>query len=726
MGFKIEQWSRRDIGYLAAMALILWAIYLKTMSPAFPANDSPETISAAFELGIQHPPGYPLHTLLGRLAILASPGGSPAWDLNCLSAALGVCAAVMAAFCAREYAGPSPAGWTAAFFACGLWRSAWEQATEAKGGIYLLNLSACLGLLAIFINFWRRESPAAIRLFFLLSGLALANHYMSALLFFAPLAAFSLRKKPGAWPQAAWMLPGLSLYLVLPMRASWEPFNNLGDASSLSGFLWVVLRRGYSQMGLTGDWGIAADQARLWALHTLSFGAYAVAPLALGGLWFMRREKPLLSALLAGLYGVFFVSVVLINRTLADVRWLADIFMLPGQALLGIAAAAGLLAMADMAGQRRLALPLALALAAGLGLSHYAELDRSGDFTAYDFGANMLDALPRGAFYAADGDYHYMPLLYRQQVQGRRQDAELLVATMMADGSYRQRLFRRRGVRVAGQGATAALEDLASQAGLWVSPFHPSLPAEAVAPKAFWQHGLAMQLTASGGPEMAPAKDWVLRLDPREKPEPLGHSLLPWYAVALVNAGNQYDLISRPAEAALAYQMALQMPGDKPKSHLLYNLGRALEKSNDMAGAMMAYQNSLEAEPGLEPSRQRAAALAGDNARWKAEIARADACATRGDAACALPIYRAAASHGYQNAALWRNIGVLSFQRGDFKAADAAFARAQPFAPSDPVIYKYRVMTLQRVGSMQALRDWLSQGVRMTGDPDLKHLLESL
>ncbi len=69
MSFKIEHPKRLALGGATA-ALALWWLYLRTLSPAFPPNDSPETIAAAWSLGIQHPPGYPLATLLGRVAIV--------------------------------------------------------------------------------------------------------------------------------------------------------------------------------------------------------------------------------------------------------------------------------------------------------------------------------------------------------------------------------------------------------------------------------------------------------------------------------------------------------------------------------------------------------------------------------------------------------------------------------------------------------------------------------
>ena len=43
------------------------AVYIRTLQPVFNFDDSPETIACAYTLGIQHPPGYPLPTLIGKL-----------------------------------------------------------------------------------------------------------------------------------------------------------------------------------------------------------------------------------------------------------------------------------------------------------------------------------------------------------------------------------------------------------------------------------------------------------------------------------------------------------------------------------------------------------------------------------------------------------------------------------------------------------------------------------
>ncbi len=90
--------------------LACWAAYAHTLNPAFRADDSPETIAASVTLGIQHPPAYPLYTLMGRLFSFI-PLGAPAFRLNFMAAFFGAlaCAALErlepAGLAAR---GPSP------------------------------------------------------------------------------------------------------------------------------------------------------------------------------------------------------------------------------------------------------------------------------------------------------------------------------------------------------------------------------------------------------------------------------------------------------------------------------------------------------------------------------------------------------------------------------------------------------------------------------------------
>src|SRR6476660_2230636 len=69
----------------AITGLAVLALYALTLAPTTAMWDTSEYITAAYTLGIPHPPGNPLFVLLGRVATLV-PLGSVAVRVNMLAA----------------------------------------------------------------------------------------------------------------------------------------------------------------------------------------------------------------------------------------------------------------------------------------------------------------------------------------------------------------------------------------------------------------------------------------------------------------------------------------------------------------------------------------------------------------------------------------------------------------------------------------------------------------
>ncbi|MEM7136909.1 MAG: DUF2723 domain-containing protein [Myxococcota bacterium] len=90
LGLRVR--SRRGTG---VAALGLFVFYALTMSRSFSLYDSPELALVAEQLGLGHPLGQPLHTLLGAMAARL-PGIDPLIALNGLSALFGALAVVPA------------------------------------------------------------------------------------------------------------------------------------------------------------------------------------------------------------------------------------------------------------------------------------------------------------------------------------------------------------------------------------------------------------------------------------------------------------------------------------------------------------------------------------------------------------------------------------------------------------------------------------------------------
>ncbi|MFI5355360.1 MAG: protein O-mannosyl-transferase family, partial [Desulfobaccales bacterium] len=73
-------------------------------------DDSGETITVAAGLGVGHPPGYPLHSLLAHLAVQCWPWGGPAEAVNLLAAFCATLALTLLAGLAGTWAQERQAG----------------------------------------------------------------------------------------------------------------------------------------------------------------------------------------------------------------------------------------------------------------------------------------------------------------------------------------------------------------------------------------------------------------------------------------------------------------------------------------------------------------------------------------------------------------------------------------------------------------------------------------
>lgn len=96
--FKRYDWLACGVTYLIAQVF-----YLLTQAPTVTLEDSGELVTGAANLGVPHPPGYPLWTILGwiftRIFFFMRYWGhpNPAWAVNCMSGFFGaLCCATVA------------------------------------------------------------------------------------------------------------------------------------------------------------------------------------------------------------------------------------------------------------------------------------------------------------------------------------------------------------------------------------------------------------------------------------------------------------------------------------------------------------------------------------------------------------------------------------------------------------------------------------------------------
>lgn len=251
----------------AALALGLAALilYVITAAPSVATlfDDSLEFQVVLPTLGIAHPSGYPLYTLLGKLATLLIPFRDPAGRLNLLSALLASAAVAVLFPVARRFAGSRPAAITAAavFALSPTW---WSQATLAE--VYALHgllVAAFLYCLlrweeARLLGAGQRSADRWLWAAALTCGLGLAHHRMIALLLPAALVFIfwtdrSLLRQPRRWlaPIALGLAP-LLLYLYLPIRGQAVTSLDGTYQPTVRGTIDWITARGYS-IFLTGN-----------------------------------------------------------------------------------------------------------------------------------------------------------------------------------------------------------------------------------------------------------------------------------------------------------------------------------------------------------------------------------------------------------------------------------------------------------------------------------------
>ena len=289
--------GRLDVAGLAAAVLGPLALYAATLPRTVVLEDDGLFLMAGVHLGVAHPPGYPIYTLVVHL-FTRLPFGDAAVLGHLSSAVLGAlaCGAV---FCCARLLRASPVPALAAAWLFGVSEQFWSQAIIAE--VYTLNallFFAVYALVLLGARDRRRRWPlscAAVAL-----GAGLANHWPLMVLATPGLA---LALAP-VWREAVPRLPrllGLALaaaalpYAWMVWLSHQEPLVSFyGPIDSWGDFWFYVSRQGYSGVDVSpaAGWGdragflgwFAADLVRQTTLPGAVLAVLGVGALARGSL----------------------------------------------------------------------------------------------------------------------------------------------------------------------------------------------------------------------------------------------------------------------------------------------------------------------------------------------------------------------------------------------------------------------------------------------------------
>ena len=445
----------------ALVSACAFGLYLRPLAPtitwAHAGMDGGDLITAAATLGVAHPPGYPTYVALGHF-FAQLPVGSIAFRLNLMSA---VCMALAAGLttlgivCAAQSLGVAPLAGVIGGLTFAAAPMVWGQATIAEvHALNVLFVSVITWLLMPPLVHRQRLSTPRLALAFLMWGLGLGNLLTLAALLPIFIVAWrgSFQRernvvRHSSFDMGSWLffipfLLGLSVYLLIPIRANGHPPVNWGNAVTLPRFLAQVtgeLYRGYV-FGLP----VSDYPARLVAFAQLLVTQFGWPGLVLGAIGLERIITRPSKVWLAVASAVGLYTIFALGYNTAD----SDLYLIPVWMFGAWAVACGSLRLLRSLSRFRGALyapPIVTAILVVLGpgwivASHFAAIDLSAERSAETFADSVLSQAPRGAILVTGSDAHTFSLWYYRSVENRRPDTTIVDARLAGYDWYESML----------------------------------------------------------------------------------------------------------------------------------------------------------------------------------------------------------------------------------------------------------------------------------------------
>jgi len=444
----------RPMLWAGCIAVASFVLYALTMSPTVGFIDSGELATVAATLGVAHPTGYPLFTMLGWIAAHVPFGHEEIVRLNVMAALFTAGAVFMFFLCAhrlvsalgqRLAGGKKADPWLILAASAGgtamlaFSETFWSQAVAVE--VYSLHLLFLGAILLSLLHARDGRQPGYWYAAAFLTGLSFTNHMTTVLLLPGMFYMYFADgpRDGGRWTvltkSAGFFLLGLTPYMYLPLRAMRSPVMNWGNPTDLE--------RLFSH--------VSGKQYRVWifsspevAIRQFSYflssvpGEFAVVGLLFGligvvTLWRFHRKTALASLL-------FFVVCLgyAVNYDIHDI----DSYFLLAYVCIGLWAACGLFAIAawcvrSMEWGRRWIPVAAVVVGVVPVVFQYGRVDESKDYLVEDYTHNMFASLQPGAVVLSfQWDYWVSAAHYYQLVRGERTDIAVIDKELLRRSWY--------------------------------------------------------------------------------------------------------------------------------------------------------------------------------------------------------------------------------------------------------------------------------------------------
>lgn len=448
--------KRRVIPFYLAAFFVPFTIYTLTLAPSVTFGDSGELITAAYVLGIPHPPGSPLWLILTKLFMLI-PLGSIAWRANLASAFFSASTCLVIFHILRHTSYPFVGKLHSVstnciilitVFSFSVSKTVWGLSEIAE--VYTL-MNLLFSLLILTLLSWQKTKQER-RLYCIsfLLALGVTNHYLFLLLI-PPVGIWLLYDD---WRRIVhvrilslmlfFFCIGLSMFLYIPIRARANPAINWRNPATLSRFIQYIRREQFNKETNAGIYLPIEPMQSMESVRERAFAsilylwqklAYEIPPYILIvsctgilAVLFQKRKDTRSWLILHGLCFFFIGYIyVLLTYTGSPIRNVYYAENIMPMAITHIFLGWGLMWIAGVLTRFHRIIPAffiaAICTIPMVGLfSNYRINNWSRNWVAYTHGMNVLSTSDANAVIFVRRNRWVFPLLYLKIVERKRLD----------------------------------------------------------------------------------------------------------------------------------------------------------------------------------------------------------------------------------------------------------------------------------------------------------------
>ncbi|MCX7909466.1 MAG: DUF2723 domain-containing protein [Ignavibacteria bacterium] len=437
-------------------------IYYLTTNPYLSFTDNGELMGVCATLGIAHPTGYPLFTILGHLWYLLPLCSSKIFQMNLLASVWTGFASLAFFFVnislfkilnrgsKTKHSEPnSIIPWDYYFLALissltfAFGKTIWGEATSLE--VYSLQLLLFnLIFFAVFETIRSSYNPRWIFFVFFLLGLGFSNHLTTILIFpsILILLFFHFDKKisfskPNLKSLFLLLLPflaGLSFYLYLPIRSNQFPTFNWGWVSrSFDKFWYHVSGKQYRVWMFSSSETITENFDKFFSTLPFEFAYIGLLVVVLGFIVLMFKSRYILYILLLAFVSCLFYSL---NYQIHDIETYFSLAFISLYILFSV----GIYFLWE---KFRYYSFSGIIVPILLIVLNYKENDESRNNLVITYTKNIVDNLePNAVVLSSQWDYFCSAFWYLQQVEGYRKDVVLIEKELLRRTWYLEQLRR--------------------------------------------------------------------------------------------------------------------------------------------------------------------------------------------------------------------------------------------------------------------------------------------